>query len=260
MSKKWVKEKKRDYYYKKAKTSGYRSRAAFKLLQLNKKFKAMKKGDRVLDIGAAPGGWMQMAGELVTGRGMVVGVDLVEIEPFTEEHLIPLEGDITDEPTLERIKQISARFDAVICDAAPDISGVWDIDHFNSIDLARHALRTARELLREDGNMLIKVFQGELIKEFADDMKRDFEFVKISKPKASRAQSAEVYIVGKGFLRTPVRYGDELEVAVEGLNPEGEGMAYVDGFKILIKDPGSTKKIKIRIKKVSKKTAWAVKV
>ncbi|RMF88992.1 MAG: TRAM domain-containing protein [Methanobacteriota archaeon] len=261
MSRRWLKEKRKDHYYRKAKSEDYRSRASYKLKQLNRRFGLIKKGDAVLDLGAAPGGWMQVAGEAVGDTGIVVGVDLAGIKPFKEENLITLQGDITKEETIERIRAVQETFNAVICDASPDISGAWDIDHFNSVELGRHALRMAGQVLREGGSFLVKVFQGSLLKEFEGEVKREFEFVKVAKPKASRKESSEVYIVAKGLLKTPVRYGDILEVEIteQGRRP-GEGIAYVDGYRVIVEDGQVGEKTRVRIKKATRRAAWGVKV
>ncbi|MFQ5800527.1 MAG: SAM-dependent methyltransferase [Candidatus Hydrothermarchaeales archaeon] len=260
MSKRWLKEKKKDYYYKKAKSEAYRSRASFKLKQLNKRFRLMKEKDAVLDLGAAPGGWMQVAGEIVGEEGIVMGVDIVEIEPFEEKNLLSIKGDITKKETIENVKARCRSFDVVICDASPDISGVWDVDHFNSVELARHALRISKEVLKEGGNFLVKVFQGSMVNEFVGEVRREFEFTKVSKPKASRSRSAEIYVVGKGLLKTPVKYGDVVEVEITKKGQKGDGVAFVEGFKVVVRGGMAKETAKVRIKKVSKELAWGVEV
>jgi 23S rRNA (uridine2552-2'-O)-methyltransferase len=260
MSKKWQKDRKKEYYYRRAKSEQYRSRASFKLKQLNKRFRLIKKKDSVLDLGASPGGWMQVAGELVGESGYVLGVDLEEIEPFEDKNITSIKGDITVKETVEAIIRHKSTFDVVICDASPDISGVWDVDHFNSVELSRHALRIAKEVLREGGNFLVKVFQGAMVSDFTSEVKREFEFSKIAKPKASRQRSSEVYIVGKGILKTPVKYGDVLEVTVSEAIEGGYGISLIDGFKLKVKDGRHGEKVKVKIKKVTRKLAWALKV
>ncbi|MEK6977559.1 MAG: RlmE family RNA methyltransferase [Candidatus Hydrothermarchaeota archaeon] len=198
MGRRWVKEKKQEYYYRKAKAEAYRSRAAYKLLQLNKKFGLIREGDRVLDLGAAPGGWMQVAGEAVGPKGLVVGVDLQGMEPFPGENIIAIRGDFTTPGTLEEIRRRIAQADVVISDASPDISGVWEIDHVRSIELCRTALAMARGILKPGGNFLAKVFQGAEVEVLLKEVKAAFTYVKMTKPQASRSQSAEMYIVAKG--------------------------------------------------------------
>ncbi len=259
MGKKWQSSRKRDYYYKKAKSEDYRSRASFKLEQINKKFRLIKKNDAVCDLGAAPGGWMQMAAELVGENGIVVGVDLEEIAPFPDENIISIMGDMTLPETIDTIKGHRPEFDVVISDASPDISGAWDVDHFNSITLSKSALKTAEELLREGGNFLVKVFQGDMTKDLFSEVKRSVQFAKIAKPDASRKQSSEVYIVGKGLLKTPVRYADIVTVKIVEMGRDGDGIAYYEGFKIIVEDGRIGETTSVKIKKVTKKLAFAVK-
>ncbi|MFQ5887483.1 MAG: RlmE family RNA methyltransferase, partial [Candidatus Hydrothermarchaeales archaeon] len=199
MGKKWVKDRKKDRFYKKAKEEHYRSRAAFKLKQINKRFKIIKKNNAVIDLGAAPGGWLQVAGEIVGDKGFVLGIDLESIEAFEEKNIVAIQEDIADEKITGKIREILPKdADIIISDASPDISGVWDIDHFRSIELARTALDIAKELLPPGGNLLVKVFQGSELKGFTEEVKREFRFMKIVKPEASRGKSSEVYILGKG--------------------------------------------------------------
>jgi 23S rRNA (uridine2552-2'-O)-methyltransferase len=260
MGKRWQGDRKKDFYYRLAKSREYRSRASFKLGQINKKFKLFQRGDSVLDLGAAPGGWMQMAGEIVGAKGVVVGVDLDDIEPFEEKNIVSIKGDILKKETMEIAKNYAEFFDAVISDASPDISGVWDVDHFNSIDIARNALRIALDVLPEGGNFLVKVFQGSLVKEFTEEVKREFAFTKVAKPFASRQQSSEVYIVARGRLKTPVKSGDILELRVRELGERGDGVAFLDGFKVFVKEGKVNEKTLVKIKKVHRNAAWGVKV
>jgi 23S rRNA (uridine2552-2'-O)-methyltransferase len=191
--------RRKDGYWRMAKKEGYRSRAAYKLLQLNKKFHLIKKNDSVLDIGCAPGGWMQVARQIVGEPGYVLGVDIQEIAPFKEENVDFLQKDITDSDIIGEIRRKIAVFDAVISDISPNISGIWDVDHFKSIELSEKALNLAAALLRNHGNFLVKVFQGEFTQKFCDEMKSHFAYTKVSTPKASRKSSAEVYVAGKRF-------------------------------------------------------------
>lgn len=190
--------RRKDGYWRMAKRAGYRSRAAYKLTQLNEKFGLMKKGDRVLDIGCAPGGWMQVASETVGERGYVLGVDIQHIRPFEEENVEFLPGDIGDAALMEEISR-RGKFDVVISDISPRTTGVRDVDHFASVELSKKALRAAVSVLNVHGNFLVKVFQGESINAFYQKMKLHFNYVKISSPKATRKSSAEVYLIGKNF-------------------------------------------------------------
>lgn len=186
----------RDYYYWEAKRQGYRSRAAFKLLQMNKEFRLIRKGDVVLDLGAAPGGWSQVAVEL---GAFVVAVDINPMEKI--EGVTFVQADITDEKTIEVLLEISESYDVVMSDASPKITGIWTIDHLRSIELARASFKIAEKVLRNGGNYLVKIFQGEEIQNFYNELKTRFAFKKFHSPKASRKSSAEIYFIGKGFRR-----------------------------------------------------------
>lgn len=189
----------KDYYYKRAKQEKYRSRASYKLKQLNGKFKIIKKGHTALDLGAAPGGWMQVTREFVGSDGFVLGVDLNEIKPLESPNTMSIKGDFTTPEVIEQIKEKIEKADVVISDASPDISGVWDIDHLRSVELSRSALRLAKDVLKPGGNFLVKVFQGREVDEFYKEVKAAFNYSKRTKPKASRDASSEIYIVGKGL-------------------------------------------------------------
>lgn len=202
MSQKWNQERKNEEYYKKAKKQEYRSRASFKLLQLNRKFKIIKKGDSVVDLGAAPGGWSQVALEAVGDEGLVVAVDLNRIPPFTENNFWSIKGDFTQEDTLEEIQRtLQGKTQIIISDASPKLSGIKDLDQLRSIDLAQSVLQISDNILKYKGNMIMKVFQGEGYPELLKDVKKKFQTVKTTKPPSSRKKSGEMYIVGRGFRR-----------------------------------------------------------
>jgi len=197
LPKAWIQERKRDYYYRKAKEEKYRSRAAYKLFQAVQKYQFIKKGDIVVDLGAAPGGWTQAARKIVGAEGFVLGVDLKPIEPFPEKNVRTIIGDITELETVKQIQEmLPKKADAVISDVSPNISGIWELDHARQIDLAQRALEIALETLKPGGNFLVKVFQGDMLNDFVSMVKRHFEDVKIIKPKASRAKSSEIFILG----------------------------------------------------------------
>jgi len=197
LPKAWIQERKRDYYYKKAKEEKYRSRAAYKLFQAIKKYHFIKTGDVVVDLGAAPGGWTQAARKIVGSKGFVLGVDLKSIEPFPQSNVRTIIGDINEQETLQQILEILPRkADVVISDTSPNISGIWEVDHARQIDLAQKALEIALETLSPSGNFFVKVFQGDMLNDFIGKVKQHFEFVKLIKPKASRAKSSEMFILG----------------------------------------------------------------
>jgi len=202
--KRWVLQRKKDFYYKLAKKNKYRSRASYKLLQLNEKFNIIKENNVVVDLGCAPGGWLQAARDIVGEDGFVAGVDLQAVKPLEYENVVAIKGDMTKKETIEKLMElIPSKADAVICDASPNISGVWEVDHTRSIELTTIALMTATKLLKKDGNFVVKVFQGSLFNDYVALLKNYFKKVQTTKPKASRDVSAEVYVVGKRFLDKP---------------------------------------------------------
>jgi 23S rRNA (uridine2552-2'-O)-methyltransferase len=197
LPKAWIQERKRDYYYRKAKEEKYRSRAAYKLFQAVEKYHFIKEGDVVIDLGAAPGGWTQAARKIVGSEGFVLGVDLKPVEPFPEKNVRTIVGDITEpEITKQILEMLPRKADAVISDVSPNISGIWELDHALQIDLAQKALEIALETLKPGGSFFVKVFQGDMLNDFISIVKRHFEDVKIIKPKASRAKSSEIFILG----------------------------------------------------------------
>jgi len=197
MGNKWQVEKKKDQYYKKAKEESYRSRASFKLLQLNKKYKIIKSGTAVLDLGAAPGGWSQVALERVGEEGIVLGVDLQKIKPFKEPNFNFIRGDFTDSEIRKKMKDVlDGQADTIISDASPSLSGIKDVDHLRSIDLANSVIEIAEDILEDNGNLLIKVFQGEEFKNLLDSLRKKFKILKTTKPSSSRKKSSEMYVIG----------------------------------------------------------------
>ena len=197
MPKAWVRERKRDYYYRLAKEEQYRSRAAYKLLETARKFDLIKTGDVIVDLGATPGGWMQAARKAVGETGFVLGVDLKPIEPIEDTNVRSILGDITQPETVDIIREFLPRAaDVVLSDVSPNISGVWELDHARQIDLAGKSLQLALSVLRLGGNFFVKVFQGEMLDDFVSDMRQNFAFVRLIKPKASRRKSAELYVLG----------------------------------------------------------------
>jgi 23S rRNA (uridine2552-2'-O)-methyltransferase len=198
----WVNERKREYYYRKAKSENFRSRASYKLLQAVKKYEFIKPGYIILDLGASPGGWTQAALQLVEESGFVLAVDIKPITPFDSLNALVLTGDITEPKTLQDIQKfLPSQPDVVISDISPNVSGIWELDHARQIDLANHALNIARSVLKTKGNFFVKVFQGGTTKKFVDETKRNFSFVKLVKPKASRSKSAELYVLGMNFRK-----------------------------------------------------------
>jgi len=200
MSIQWNRERKREEYYKMAKKQDYRSRASFKLLQLNRKFKIIRKGDSVLDLGAAPGGWSQVALDAVGKDGLVVAVDLNKIKPLPEENFRKVRGDFTKENTIQEIeKTLQGKAQVILSDASPQLTGIKDLDHLRMIYLAQSVMKISHKILKKNGKLIMKVFQGEDFPELLKDVKKYFRTVKTTKPPSSRKGSGEMYIVARGF-------------------------------------------------------------
>jgi len=201
-STRWLERQLNDPYVAEAKRLGYRSRAAFKLLQLDERFHLLTKGKRVVDLGAAPGGWTQVAVERVhareSGGGRVVAIDLQEMEPIPGAVLLQMDGT-TAEASAQAKQELGGGADVVLSDMAPAATGHQQTDHLRIMGLAESAFETARELLEPGGAFIVKVWQGGAQKELLDALKRDFETVRHVKPAASRSDSAELYLVAQGF-------------------------------------------------------------
>ncbi len=184
----------KDTYYKKAKQEGYKSRAAYKLKELNTKYKIIKKGYKVLDCGAAPGGWSQVALEITGDSGMVVGVDLNEIEGINKKNFISITGDFTTDEIINQVLEKCGLYDAVISDIAPHTIGIRDADHTNSLLLVEKVYAFTMKTLKKGGSFLFKLFEGEGRKNLVERLKKDFKEVRIIKPDATRQGSMEIYI------------------------------------------------------------------
>ena len=194
-----LEDAKKDHYRKLAKELGYRSRSAFKLIELNKKYNLIKSNDNILDFGAAPGGWLQVSSKLVMPKGKVIGVDLLPIMPVGENVTI-FQGDIREKEVIERILHAGdGKVDVVLSDMAPNISGIWKIDHNNQIDLTMLIIDRFPELLEKNGRCLLKAFDGPRLKSLENNLKKNFKNVKLIKPKVSRNASSELYISCRGF-------------------------------------------------------------
>ena len=197
----WLKRQIDDPYVRRAKAEGYRSRAAYKLIEIDDKYRLLKPGQKVLDLGAAPGGWSQVAAKRVkagTGRGRVVAIDLLEIEPIAHVEFAQL--DFLDETAPAQLKEmLGGPADVVLCDMAANTTGHRVTDHLKIVALVEAAADFAREVLAPGGIFLAKVIQGGTEGELLASLKRDFASVKHVKPPASRAGSAELYVLATGF-------------------------------------------------------------
>jgi 23S rRNA (uridine2552-2'-O)-methyltransferase len=188
----------RDQYRKLAKDHGFRARSAYKLLQLNDSYRILKKDNKVVDIGCAPGGWLQVVTKQVGSMGRVVGIDLKEVEPVAGATI--LQGSIEDTNIACKILEIlEGRADVILSDLAPNVSGVWDIDHARQISLTQAALALTSRVLREGGSAIFKVFEGDLLNDLRSELKDSFAKVIFSKPVASRQESSELYVICTGF-------------------------------------------------------------
>ena len=244
----------RDYYYRLAKEEGFRARSAYKLLQINEKFHIIKRDDSVVDLGAAPGGWLQVAEKLSGGK--IVGVDLEGISFIPG--VTTFRADITAESTVDLVKEaLGGEADVVICDAAPNLSGAWDRDHAVSVDLARSALQMAKKLLKPRGNFVVKVFQGDMFIDYLNEVRKEFATVHAHSPVASRKESAETYVVAKRLLTGPVRKGDKLDIEIESVGKSGDGVAMVEGFAIIVRGSKLGEKMRVKIDAVKPNFAFA---
>lgn len=202
MSERWFQEKKREAFYRRAKREGYRARSAYKLLQIQEKFNLIRPGDTVIDLGASPGGWSQVAAELVGEGGRVFGIDLSPVRPV--EGVVFLRGDMTRPETTEALRREmgregSAVAQVVVSDMSPDISGNYSRDQAESAWLCQKALEFAEQVLDRGGNFVAKIFEGEDYREFRSLVESRFEMVKPYRPVATRKSSSEVYLVAKGY-------------------------------------------------------------
>ncbi len=191
----------RDLYRRLAHQEGYRSRAAYKLKELNLSYRIIGPGFYVLDLGCSPGGWTQVALELAGNRGKVMGIDKAFVEEIPNAHII--RGDIEDESIVESVfDYFGTKINAVICDISPQITGTWSMDHGRQISLNYSASKIMDHVLARKGNALFKVFDGEYSNEFRDYLKKKFVKVQLKKPKASRKTSSELYHICLGYLGT----------------------------------------------------------
>lgn len=198
-SQRWLDEHINDPYVKKAQVDGYRSRASYKLIELNQKDKLIRPGMRVVDLGAAPGGWSQVAGPWVGNKGRIIATDILPMDPL--EHTDFIQGDFTEESVFEQLlqKMNGVPVDVVLSDMSPNISGINSADQASTIYLVELALDMVRRVLKPGGSFVTKVFHGEGYDPYLKEIKGAFEKVAVRKPDASRPRSREVYIVAKGF-------------------------------------------------------------
>jgi 23S rRNA (uridine2552-2'-O)-methyltransferase len=218
--KNWRKQQGKDQYFKKAKAEGYRARSAYKLEEINQRHRIIRPGDRVLDIGAAPGSWSQLAAELVGVKGKVVAVDISPIQPLQSVAIV--QGDVRDPAIKAQLRDLAgdAPYNAVISDIAPNTTGIGPTDHARSIELSLHAFVIAVEMVGKGGNFVTKVFTGEDFDKLMALTRRYFRRVTHVNPDATRKESKETFIVANNlFARAPLDPDLGVE-ALLGIEPE----------------------------------------
>jgi 23S rRNA (uridine2552-2'-O)-methyltransferase len=195
-----LEDARRDQYRKLAREEGYKSRAAYKLLENVRRYQLIKPGDVVLDFGAAPGGWLQVAAAAVGESGLVVGVDIEPLQ-LNEANVVTIQSDVkSPELSLKLERALPRKADVVLSDLSPQVTGTWDLDHYRQIEITLAATALMGGFLRKGGNAMFKVFDGERFGEMRAVLTKQFQRVQITKPKASRKESAELYLVCFGFL------------------------------------------------------------
>jgi len=255
----------KDEYYNRAKQEGYRARSAYKLQQLDETAGLLGEGRTVVDLGAAPGGWLQVAAERVGDRGAVVGVDRQRIDPLEDPDTSVelLRGDITEESTVADIVEAVGAdgddrpVDVVLSDMAPNMTGEYELDHARSVHLARQAFDVARDVLGAGGDLAVKVFDGRDLADLEADVDEEFEYTRRIQPDASRDSSSEVYLVGKSYLTAPVHEGDRLTVEIVDEGSEGDGVAKVEGFTLFVSSVETGDTVEVRVGEVKANYAFA---
>lgn len=204
-SHRWLKEHFNDPYVKRAQQEGYRSRAAYKLLEIQAKDKLLKPGMVVVDLGAAPGGWSQVAVKLVGKKGKVIALDILPMDAVEGVEFI--EGDFRETEVLEALKARlqGTPVDLILSDMAPNMSGMTGVDQPRMMYLAELTLELVQLVLKPSGNLLIKMFQGEGFDQFLLNLRKEFKEITVRKPEASRSRSAEVYLLAKGYKGLKIR-------------------------------------------------------
>lgn len=195
----WLQRQDKDPFVKLAKAKGYRSRASFKLLELQQKYTLFKPGMQVIDLGAAPGGWCQIIAPLIGKKGSIIALDLLPIDPI--ENVTVLQGDFTEDETYVALQALleNKKVDWVVSDMAPNMSGTWAVDQARSMYLVECAFDFAKHYLKEGGGFLVKSFQGAGFESLLKELRSCFKRVAIKKPKASRVESKEIFLLATGY-------------------------------------------------------------
>ena len=196
-TRRWLDEAKRDHYRKKAKEEGYRSRAAYKLLEAQKKYEFIKRGDIVIDLGAWPGGMSQAASRLVGPEGIVIAIDKREFDEFAEKNIVILQLDILEDDVVSEVSKIldGKQADVLISDASPRFTGIRDVDILRQYELTVKSYEIARDLVRRGGSIMLKAFECEDLRELELKLRREYGFVKRFIPRAKRKTSSELYLI-----------------------------------------------------------------
>ena len=246
----------KDKYYNKSKQEGYRSRSAYKLKQLDREENLLHEDETVVDLGAAPGGWLQVAREEVGDEGTVIGVDLQRIDPV--DGVETVRGDMTEESTKEEVRDIAGdSVDVVLSDMAPNMTGEYSLDHARSVHLARQAFETALDVLDSGGDFVVKVFEGQDLADFREDVEEEFQYVRVLSPDASRDSSSEVYLIAKGRLTAPVREGDRVTVEIVDEGSEGDGVAKVEGYTLFVPGASEGETVDVAVTEVKPRFGFA---
>jgi 23S rRNA (uridine2552-2'-O)-methyltransferase len=194
-------EARRDLYRRLAKEQGYKSRAAFKLIEANERYGFIRKAGKVVDFGAAPGGWLQVVSELIGPEGRVVGIDLSTVR-LKAKNVVTIRMDVHDPAVAAKVREaLGGLADVVLSDLAPTVSGVWELDQTRQVDLTLRVIELSRELLKDGGSVFCKLFEGERSQEVRDSFRQGFESVRVVKPAASRSASSELYYLCQGPRR-----------------------------------------------------------
>jgi 23S rRNA (uridine2552-2'-O)-methyltransferase len=189
--------RRKDAYYRRARAEGFRARSAYKLAELNRRYRLLRRGDRVVDLGAWPGGWLQVALEQIGSEGRLVGVDLAAIEPLPAPNLVLVTGDVRDPETLRSVRdRLGAPADVVLSDLAPKLTGIRATDEARGVELVAATLDALPMLLGRGGRLLMKVFAGAAQQEAGPRVRASFAEMRTTRPEASRRGSAELYVVG----------------------------------------------------------------
>lgn len=201
-SRQWLADHFTDPYVKSAQKEGYRSRAAYKLLEIQKRDRLFQPGMVVVDLGAAPGSWSQVARNLVGKKGKVFALDILPMQPLPDVEFV--EGDFREEAVFEKLLELlnNMPVDIVISDMAPNLSGISGVDRLRGVYLAEIALDLVQKVLKPNGTFLLKLFQGEGFDDYLKTLRGHFKSVSVRKPQASRSSSAEVYLLAKGFKKS----------------------------------------------------------